>query len=342
MRKIIKLTESDLEQIIKKVLNEQTFPGTSSGEQMGYRERSTPSKPQTKAKEDINPKKLKLGDGGNKSPKLIPDVKILQQKLMDLGLLKTDTMVPTGYFGPKTDTALKLYYAPKPEVQQKEKPDTKKEQKAAECETGTSKVLDPNSSLRFNGDELQWISSGSVVKTWTAISGLTFKNTPVNQWNEMLNRYTKNPEEWAKDPNAGPIPPGNYLVGPLETRGGNLPEISAIEALWLKVTGQVSDSDKDRQFCKNTPLSRISWGNYRLPITPDKGNQMYGRGSFYVHGGSLKGSHGCIDLTDDMEDFAKFFGIWSASTKKTKIPLVVNYKLANENTFFAKLGKLFK
>jgi hypothetical protein len=109
MKKIIKLTESDLEQIIKKVLNEQTFPGTSSGEQMGYRERSTPSKPQPKAKEDINPKKLKLGDGGNKSPNLIPDVKILQQKLMDLRLLKTDTMKPTGYFGPKTDKALKEY-----------------------------------------------------------------------------------------------------------------------------------------------------------------------------------------------------------------------------------------
>jgi hypothetical protein len=338
MKKVIKLTENDLEQIIKKVLNEQSFPGMSSFENMGYRERSTPSK--LKQKEDINPKKLKLGDGGKASSKLIPDVKILQKKLMDLGLLKTDTMIPTGYFGPKTDEALKSYYTSK--TKSPETSGNKKQERAAECETGTSKVLDPNSSLIYNGEELQWVASGSVVKTWKGVSGLTFKNTPISNWDEMLKRYTSNPEEWAKDKDAGPIPPGNYSVGPLETRGGNLPEIGAIEALWLKITGQVSDSDKDRQFCKNTPLSRISWGNYRLPITPDKGNQMYGRGSFYVHGGSLRGSHGCIDLTDDMEDFAKFFGVWAASTKKKKIPLVVNYKSPNENTFFAKLGKLFK
>lgn len=334
MKKIVKLTEHDLEQIIKKVLSEQSFAGTSSFENMGYRERSIPSK----SKEDINPKKLKLGDGGKSNPKLIPDVKILQQKLIDLGLLKTDTGKPTGYFGPKTDSAIKSYYSATVKSGGISKD---KEEKAAECETGTPKVLDPNSSLIFNGDQLQWVASGSVVKTWDGVSGLTFKNTPPKDWGEMLKRYTSNPEEWAKDPNAGPIPPGNYTVGPLETRGGNLPEIGAIEALWLKITGQVSDLDKDRQFCKNTPLSRISWGNYRLPITPDKGNQMYGRGSFYVHGGSLRGSHGCIDLTDDMEDFAKFFGVWSASTKKKKISLVVNYKSPNENTFFAKLGKLF-
>lgn len=43
MKKIVRLTESDLEQIIKKVLSEQTFPGTSSGEQMGYRNEPKPS-----------------------------------------------------------------------------------------------------------------------------------------------------------------------------------------------------------------------------------------------------------------------------------------------------------
>jgi len=336
MKKIIKLTEQDLQKIVRKVLNEQSFPGTSSVENMGYRERSTPSK----SKEDINPKKLKLGDGGKLKTELIPDVKILQQKLINLGLLKTDDGKPTGYFGPKTDAALKLYYTSK--TKSPETSRNKKEEKAAECETGTPKVLDPNSSIIYNGDELQWVASGSVVKTWKGVSGLTFKNAPPSDWGEMLKRYTSNPEEWAKDKNAGPIPPGNYSIGPLETRGGNLPEIGALEALWLKITGQVSNLDKDRQFCKNTPLSRISWGNYRLPITPSKGNQMYGRGSFYVHGGSLRGSHGCIDLTDDMEDFAKFFGIWSASTKKKQIPLLVNYKSPNENTFFAKLGKLFK
>jgi len=76
MKKIIKLTESDLEQIIQKVLNEQANTSATAG--TGFRDI-----------EDITPKKLKIGDGGNKNPKLVPYVKILQQKLMDLGILKT-------------------------------------------------------------------------------------------------------------------------------------------------------------------------------------------------------------------------------------------------------------
>ena len=69
MRKLIKLTESDLINIVKKVLNEQ--------------------------KQSYNPKNLKLGDKGN-------DVKELQQKLMDGGFLKTKSMKPTGFLVLKT------------------------------------------------------------------------------------------------------------------------------------------------------------------------------------------------------------------------------------------------
>jgi hypothetical protein len=111
----IKIDESQLEDIVKKALNEQSFPGTSSSENMGYRSFSTPQNPKKdiKPKEDINPKKLKLGDGGKLNPKLIPDVRILQQKLIDLGLLKTKTGKPTGFFGELTDLALKTYYSGK-------------------------------------------------------------------------------------------------------------------------------------------------------------------------------------------------------------------------------------
>jgi hypothetical protein len=117
----IKIAESQLEDIVKKALNEQSFPGTSTPENMGYRSFSTPQNPKKdiKPKEDINPKKLKLGDGGKLNPKLIPDVKILQQKLIDLGLLKTETGKPTGFFGKLTDLALKTYYSEKPNPDEK-------------------------------------------------------------------------------------------------------------------------------------------------------------------------------------------------------------------------------
>jgi peptidoglycan hydrolase-like protein with peptidoglycan-binding domain len=62
-----------------------------------------------KVKEDINPKKLAFGSGGKNNPSQIEDVKKLQQKLMDLGFLKIDTMVPTGYFGEQTKRALDSY-----------------------------------------------------------------------------------------------------------------------------------------------------------------------------------------------------------------------------------------
>jgi peptidoglycan hydrolase-like protein with peptidoglycan-binding domain len=80
MRKIIKITESDLAKIVKKVLNEQKYVQSPFA--------------------NFNPKNLKFGDRGD-------DVKLLQQKLMDAGYLRTDSMVPTGYFGKLTGQALK-------------------------------------------------------------------------------------------------------------------------------------------------------------------------------------------------------------------------------------------
>ena len=78
--RIVKLTESDLEKIVKKVLTEQSS-------------------------NNINPKGLKMGDGGKFNPKQAEDVRQLQQKLSDLGLLKL-RQGPTGYFGEYTQRAL--------------------------------------------------------------------------------------------------------------------------------------------------------------------------------------------------------------------------------------------
>lgn len=89
--KIIKLTESDLEKIIKKVLTEDV---TST----------------------INPKNLKFGDRG-------PEVEKLQQRLIDAGVLIL-RKGPTGYFGDLTQKALaRLGGAPStPETKGKKAP----------------------------------------------------------------------------------------------------------------------------------------------------------------------------------------------------------------------------
>ena len=76
MAKIIKLTQTELTNIINNIISEQ--------------------------KENINPKGLKFGDRG-------PDVTALQQKLMDLGYLKLKSGKPTSYFGKFTKSALDRY-----------------------------------------------------------------------------------------------------------------------------------------------------------------------------------------------------------------------------------------
>ena len=114
MRKIIKLTESDLEYIVKKVLTEQGNMFGTAGVGMkspfinSKRYSNGPTQPFNK---NINPKGLKFGDGGYKNPQKINDVKKLQQSLMDLGYLVTNTMTPTGYFGNLTNNALKAFYS---------------------------------------------------------------------------------------------------------------------------------------------------------------------------------------------------------------------------------------
>lgn len=71
--KVIRLTESDLEKIVRKVLTEQKTYGT-----------------------------LKLGDRND-------DVKKLQNSLMNLGLLKLKSGQPTTYYGPLTRDAVKKF-----------------------------------------------------------------------------------------------------------------------------------------------------------------------------------------------------------------------------------------
>lgn len=357
--KIIKITESDLKKIVQKVLNEQLPVPTASRGQKGDEI--------VKIQQALISKGYNLGnfgpnkDGvdGNFGPatqraikdfqgrmKLKPTGSIDQQtrNLLFAGFANSQFLkslpgaapipkstgqkaIPTKTAAPKTSSV-------------KSDTNSTAAKTVAKQETGTEQVLNPGASLFFDGEKLYWLTNGKVIKGWNAVSGLTWKNTPPRDWGQMLKRYTTSPQEWSKDKNAGPIPEGGYVVGPLETRTGDQQEIGALEAFWDKLTGKVSDNDVDRSFGKNTVLSRISWGNYRAFIKPTGGQKMYDRGSFYLHGGSLRGSHGCIDLTDEMADFAKFFGIWSSSNKKKTIPLNVKYKTPLINKVIQKLVNL--
>jgi len=71
---------------------------------------------------------------------------------------------------------------------------------------------------------------------------------------------------------------------------------------------------------KQIAYPQASWGNYFVNI--QSGILPNGRGGFSIHGGSVPGSNGCIDLHKNADSF---FGMM-LSRKKSSIPLSVRYK----------------
>lgn len=73
-------------------------------------------------------------------------------------------------------------------------------------------------------------------------------------------------------PWSGPIPPGIYTLYPEEITG-----------------------DPARRF-KWKYIDEIDWGNYRVPLHPNAGTNLFTREDFFLHGGKYPGSAGCIDV----------------------------------------------
>ena len=123
-------------------------------------------------------------------------------------------------------------------------------------------------TLLFNGKEL--ILTGGIktkkVYTYTADSGKP---------NE-LGRFSYSKER-QKTPYKGPIPEGEYWINPKEFW----------ENAWYK------------------SASESAWGSHRITIHPYPKSKTYGRGGFFIHGGDIPGSAGCIDLTTNISQFYK-------------------------------------
>lgn len=70
---------------------------------------------------------------------------------------------------------------------------------------------------------------------------------------------------------------------------------------------------------------RAAWGDHRLTIHVLPGTQTYGRGGFFIHGGTHAGSAGCINLHARMEDFVHVLKDVTAGSPDCYIPLTVQY-----------------
>ena len=53
-----------------------------------------------------------------------------------------------------------------------------------------------------------------------------------------------------------------------------------------------------------------SWGENRIWLEPETGTNTRDRSNFSIHGGSVPGSAGCIDLTNEIPDFIAWFIVY--------------------------------
>jgi hypothetical protein len=194
----------------------------------------------------------------------------------------------------------------------------------------TTKPSD-NSELLFDGSRMYWYSDGKVIRSWKAESGSTFLNTPPKEILKMIKgRYFMSKSDWSIDPKLskdfGPIPPGEYYLNGLQESNADKTNmlIDFVRGFYDKIMDP--KAAEKTIWGANYSVSKASWGYYRCPIVSKSGTKTYGRDAFYVHGGAVAGSHGCIDLTSEMEDFAKFYTKWMVASKKRQLPLKVKYK----------------
>ena len=142
-----------------------------------------------------------------------------------------------------------------------------------------------NLVLRFDGRTLTF-SGGTKVYTYHAVSGVP---TPDGQF------LYDNARQHMAD--VGPIPEGTYWINPSE--------------MWTNSWHRIG--------------SPSSWGNHRITIHPFTTTETFGRGGFFIHGGTVPGSRGCIDLTNDMDRFTDDLLREVGSAQNCQIHVEVNY-----------------
>lgn len=104
--------------------------------------------------------------------------------------------------------------------------------------------------------------------------------------------------EYQKIPDHGPIPEGEYWIQPSELQ----------ENAWYRLKSP-----------------RAGWGDYWITIHPYPSTQTHGRGGFFIHGGNIPGSAGCIDLSIQMSRFVATIEKELDGKSKCYVPLTVRY-----------------
>lgn len=145
--------------------------------------------------------------------------------------------------------------------------------------TQASTPVTLNNSLSFDGEKLDWIEDGQVIRSWPAMSGK--QGYQCREYTNVTNR--------------GPIPEGTWSVKQSQLQNfDDLP-------LWKRIIANNIDTNM------NWSGGWDSWGNHRIWINPLDGTDNLNRTRLSIHGGKKFGSAGCVDLAGGMDDFTDQF-----------------------------------
>ncbi len=129
--------------------------------------------------------------------------------------------------------------------------------------------------LEFQGSSLTWYYRKGSIRMWNARSG-------------VLDDQNRTQPELQNERDKGPIPQGWYNINP--NAAHYYPYEIGKGKLW-KIWPYAPDEETLR-----------NWGRGWVPLTPTRGNATT-RSNFFIHGGLIPGSIGCIDLMGGIDDF---------------------------------------
>jgi hypothetical protein len=250
------------------------------------------------------------GDGvdGMIGPKTLDALNKFQQKNNITG--------ENGIIGPKTLTAIKPLI------------------KTPQTKTSPVKLNKSKSYLLFDGKTLKFIINGKVVREWNAWSGRTKYNANTPYQQKLAAELSK--LEFMKFKENGPIPQGTYSLGAIQTRTNGNSLTFCANKDWVQLGDLYRNSETkqgaNHDWNSGGPQDLIAWGNYRIPIVPKQGTNTFGRGSFYLHGGGVPGSIGCIDLVDKIDSFVNFYTQYLNGNGVNTIDVYVDYSGNIKNT----------
>jgi hypothetical protein len=172
-------------------------------------------------------------------------------------------------------------------------------------------------TLLFTGDHLVQHGSGAD-RAWDAVSGKALPPDDGAFGGGTFGGYQQSEFDYSleaqKVADRGPIPEGIYWLDPTELHDMHF---------WHHMPNPAY------------PFESAAWGQHRITIHPHISTQTYGRGGFFIHGGDLPGSIGCIDLWNHIEDFVPVIEDEASraqaavdngtAARGTKIELTVDY-----------------